>query len=270
MEYFEAPPSSDVSGFVKLFWSVRADAAGSAAHEPVLPDGCPEVVVNCADPFERRLAAGSEIQPRVLISGQILRAVHIRPTGRVDLFGVRFQPWGARALFGMPMSSLAGMVEGLSAVDPPLSRELEGAIAEHDSFSSRQAAFEKILRRRAAHRAIGLELPRAAVEAISAACGPVSVRQLSAGLGVGERRLQRVFRESVGLSPKSYSRIDRFQKMLRYLGRSHRLNVLDTAYSLGYYDQSHLIRDFKEIAGFTPGAFENSGDGISGLLIGGV
>jgi len=68
MEYFEAGPSPRLAGFIKCFWAIRSDV-GSGTPEPVLPDGCPEIVFNLADPFLRLHADGSrEIQPAAITS----------------------------------------------------------------------------------------------------------------------------------------------------------------------------------------------------------
>jgi AraC-like DNA-binding protein len=79
----------------------------------------------------------------------------------------------------------------------------------------------------------------------------VPIGHLAAELAWSERRLERVFAEKIGLRPKLYSRILRFQRFLDTAGKGN-ANLLERALNAGFYDQSHLIKEFRTFTGGTP------------------
>jgi methylphosphotriester-DNA--protein-cysteine methyltransferase len=85
--------------------------------------------------------------------------------------------------------------------------------------------------------------------------GLAAIERVTGALGVNERTLERRFQQKFGLSPKRFSRIIRFQNFLNAARTEHGRSMLDTALSFGYYDQAHLIREFREFSGKTPVAF---------------
>ena len=107
-DYEELPPPAALTGYVRCIWRLRAPAGDPAPPEPIVPDGCVELVLNLADPFIRHTAPGaSHVQPLRLITGQITRAVTIAPSGRSDLWGIRFHPWAAASFLGYMAPSCA-------------------------------------------------------------------------------------------------------------------------------------------------------------------
>jgi len=97
-------------------------------------------------------------------------------------------------------------------------------------------------------------LVSAAVSMFEHSSGLVNVANVARMLGVSSRHLQRRFLETVGISPKLFSRMQRFQRVFQAM---ERLNWVNTAIDCGYYDQAHLIKDFQEFAGKAPTALMN-------------
>lgn len=251
MQYRESKPSVQFSDVVERFWSVEYDGDVEAPVEPVLPDGCPEIVFNLADRFQRIPNFGDvETQARAIVSGQIRSRILIRPTGRVSLFGVRFRPHGAVGLLGVGMSSLTDQVVPLETVVGGITNELESRIAEAGTFEKRIAIIESALSTRRANgdRSIVAGL----TDLISDSGGRMSVRELVDRSGIGERRIERMFDKYVGVSPKTFSRIVRFRSVVRSMDAADSFGLLDTALGFGYYDQSHMIHEFGEFAGMSP------------------
>jgi methylphosphotriester-DNA--protein-cysteine methyltransferase len=90
----------------------------------------------------------------------------------------------------------------------------------------------------------------AAVASILNSHGETSIANVAKDCNVSERQLERLFRERVGVGPKMLSRLARFQRALA--GFDHDRNWADVAVDAGYYDQSHLLHDFRRFAGETP------------------
>ena len=104
MNYSETIPSKRLARLVRCFWSLQHPKTGvHSAPEPVLPDGCVELIFNLADPFVRHHADGTiETQPGAMVAGQMCGPALIGPSGEVDLFGIRFHHAGAYPFFDAP------------------------------------------------------------------------------------------------------------------------------------------------------------------------
>lgn len=255
MNYQETPPSPRLAGYVKCFWALEFNGVEAGEPEPVVPDGCIEIVFNLADRFRRFHENGNfEIQPSSLIAGQMRQSILIGPSGEVRLFGVRFQPDGAYAFFRFDMSDLADRIEPLDTVWTSVG-EIEERLMIARDFAACVAIIEaELIRRLREYSPLDIFLQRA-VEYISLGNGGRPVAALAKDIGISERGLERRFKQSVGLSPKMFSRILRFQSVLRSLESAATPGILDAAADFGYYDQSHLINDFRQFAGVSPAVF---------------
>ncbi|HBR69178.1 MAG TPA: hypothetical protein DEA55_07375, partial [Rhodospirillaceae bacterium] len=104
----------------------------------------------------------------------------------------------------------------------------------------------------------------AAVQLMQQASGDISMSALMAQFALSGRQLERLFQQYVGLRPKSFSRILRFKHVMRLAEQGRIANWAELALLAGYYDQAHLIRDFRQFAGesptqlFTPEWYANS------------
>lgn len=109
MRYREYPPSEALRGVVHRFWTLRGDAPGPGSDfQRAMPDGRPELVFNLADRFESRRNGTTERQPAALVVGPTTTALPLRPTGRIDLVGVRLVPGPWPGLLGMRADESAG------------------------------------------------------------------------------------------------------------------------------------------------------------------
>jgi len=258
VHYREIKPSVLLSDLVDRYWSIESDASTEAEVEPVLPDGCPEIVFNLADRFQRIPTYGEvETQSSAIVSGQLRRRILIKPTGRVDLFGVRFRPHAAYGILGVGMSTLTDHVLPLSDVMGRSSDEIEARIHEAEGFEERIAVVESILIAKLAGLNGDFAIAGGLTGMISSSDDRMTVRELVDRSGVGERRIERIFAKHVGVSPKMFTRIVRFSGVVRSIEAADSFGLLDTALSFGYYDQSHMIHEFNEFAGTSPrGYFE--------------
>lgn len=94
-----------------------------------------------------------------------------------------------------------------------------------------------------------------------------SLRQIQKDLNLSERSLERLFQKYIGVSPKLYSRICRFQAALEILRKADFISLTEIAHLKSYFDQSHFIRDFKYFAGTTPNNFMlNANERVPNLL----
>jgi AraC-like DNA-binding protein len=221
--------------------------------QPVLPDGRPELILHLGDRFERVHQEGrTERQEDLIFAGQMTSQLVLRPTGAIKVLGIRFEPFGASALFRVPQHELAGLTLDLAAVSATLARELRRVQETAESLAVAAIGAQRALLPFLSGAAPDPRI-RHAVNEITRRRGVVSIERISAATGLTRRHLERQFRQQVGVGPKRLARITRFQHALRLLedSDSSQRGTL-TAATCGYADQAHFIRDFKALAGCAP------------------
>jgi AraC-like DNA-binding protein len=228
-----------------------------------------ELIVHLGDPFTR---LGTEPrpgpQPRALLAGQLLSPLLLRPGPRVDLFAIRFEPWGARGVLGIEPGALferLPSLEDLLGSDAP---RLVDALTRAAGFPERVAAAERWLAVRLGRAG---PIPRSVVEAARAAGADAelrSVADLAGHVGWGVRRLERGFAEHVGLAPKALLRVARLQRLLGHLaapGPAPSLAAL--ALDCGYADQAHMTREFTALVGTSPTRYRAEAHGLQDAIL---
>ena len=158
------------------------------------------------------------------------------------------------AVLGVPASALAGRIVALEDLwGDAATRRLRARLADARAMADAAAILESAIAERLAAadgRPAGALLALAAADKLASA----NVNAVAVDLGVSERHLRRVFRETVGLSPKAFAKLTRFHRALRAARADAQANWADIAAAVGYYDQAHLIAEFRAIAGVTPRA----------------
>jgi AraC-like DNA-binding protein len=248
--FLPAPPS--LSHIVKAVWFARGSRSEFDHAEPIVPDGCVELIFNLADPFEQVDETGARHrQPRDLLVGPTMQPTTAVPTGDVDLLGLRFRPGRTSAFLGAPMRTLTDRLISMSSVLPGSDRLLDSLCEQHADDRLEFLADALAARARASSArsssAVGLSL-----DAIERHHGALSIGTLSSMTGVSRRHLERQFQDEVGLGAKHIARIARVQHALRVMKTHASFSGADIAAHCGYTDQAHLIRECRELTGTTP------------------
>lgn len=258
MEYREWDPPAWLADRIVCLWNLQAAPGEAAPIERVLPDGCPEIIVNRADPF-RRVDPGARAQDRCLVVGPLRRALLLAPTGAVDLVGVRIQPGSFGAFCHDRASALTDVDAPASDVlGAPLAEELTGRAMAGD----RDGLFAALGQASGGARG---SVSRVAAAAIARSGGAVRIDAVASALGTSVRTLERRFRDDVGLSPKVFARVQRLQAAVRLL-EAGATDGATVAVRAGYADQPHLIREFRALAGVTPRAWLAESRGIADVF----
>lgn len=277
MRYRSIAPEPALAPWVECFWSLTDDGPASAAPEPVWPDGCIELIVHLGRPFRALTDDGAlAAQPVSFLVGQMVRPMVLQAAGAVATFGVRFRPGGARPFFGVPLGEVAGKTVALAALWGVEAAALESALAEAwsegASRPTSRLALERVvhvtgrtlLRRLDSQRRPPAEVDLA-VARVMAARGAVRIESLAREVGWGTRRLERRFTDAVGLAPKPFARVVRFQALLASLP-SREPDWVSLALDCGYFDQSHLAGEVRSLAGVTPSALTSGGDRLAAIF----
>jgi AraC-like DNA-binding protein len=235
MRYREFAAHGAAATFVECYW-VLEDAEPGAVQR-VVPDGRPELIVNLGEPFESREAGEWRAQPQAFVAGQITGPLLLRASGPSHILGVRFRPDGAGGVLGVPAAELTDRCVAL-----------EDLGMKHVAGRTELREIEQALLQRPSRAPDALVAEAVRLLSISPDVGGVAER-----LGVSSRQLERRFQARVGMAPKLFARIRRFQRVFRAIEEDG-AGWVDAAIACGYYDQAHLIRDFRDFAGEPPAA----------------
>jgi AraC-like DNA-binding protein len=258
MEYREWPPHPALRPFVRAYWALRGPGA-QAPPQPVLPDGSSELVVHRARPFYRHTAAGdgtagaAALQSERLFVGQMRAPVVLQAAGEADVVAVRFRPHGAFALLGGPQDAFTDAIADVDALSLRWLGEATRRARDADTAAAALALLESALLARLPVRAARVD-PRvaAAVALIERSAGDVRVESAAAHAHTSRRHLERLFAEEVGIGPKALARLFRFQAAAGRVVDEPAAPLSSVSGDSGYFDQSHMIRDFMTFAGSSP------------------
>jgi AraC-like DNA-binding protein len=252
VRYSEYHPQPPLNALVECFWALESNSEGTPpTPERILPDGCVELILNFASPFVQYSGDLQKLQPRNFIVGQMTQPMLISPTGPVQLIGIRFHPGGTAPFFRIPMHELRNQVVELASFARPLEVKLKAAATEdYGEPVDKVAVLEKLLTSLLLESGSDLRLLGIAAKIVGRA-GMISIDDLAYQSGLSGRQLERRFLNDIGVGPKLLSRILRFQQVFRAV-EANRVSWPEVAVDCGYYDQAHLIRDFRQFAQQTP------------------
>ena len=263
MEFTILDPPPPLADSVKAIWCARGSKAEFDAPEPIVPDGCVEIILNLGDRFIN--ADTGTLQPRDLLAGQMTRPVVALPTGDVDLIGVRFKTGRAGAALRIPMWQLQDQLIAASDAIPGVDRLADDLrnVAESERLAHLGRTLAASL-----HDADGRSMHGVdeALEIIDRTRGSIAIEALARRVGITRRHLERQFREFVGLRAKHVARIARIHAALDLLQRQPAMSGADIAAECGYSDQSHLVRECQELAGQTPQRLKTTERSLAGLM----
>lgn len=237
MSYGEAPPAPALRGWVERWLTSNDGTAPPSEPITVLPDGRASLVITWTPSGAEVLAVGPRTRPFAVWD--------LEPVEKLE---VRLRPEAARAVLGAAASELRDAQTPLAALwgDAAL-RPLEGL--ELAGAGERRRAVESWLAARAPTRIAPPELHQC-LTILEQSGGRVAIGELVRRLRIGERRLERMFRRHVGMPPKRYARLVRFQRAVAGLRQG--MAPASCAAVCGFADQAHLSRETRQLADATP------------------
>lgn len=249
-------PRPPLSRYIDCLW--RAQGIADHKRERVLPNGVVEVIVNLGS-FHKVLARDDYSREQVYreswVAGIQSRHLVIESLRETDLVGIRFRPGGAYALFGFPMSELADEVVELHLVCRQSFADLRERLLQARSTAEQFRVVESMLLgsldfNRNAHPAVDHLANR-----IRSWDGAVRISDLVGQVALSHKRLMQLFQRDVGITPKALAQIYRFQAVLRRIARDSEPDWSRVAVDCGYYDQPHLVHEFRRLSGLTPSEY---------------
>ena len=202
------------------------------------------------------VATGAEHwAPRcVLVGPSTQRREDLKLSGSLQVFSIRFSPVGFRALFAIPARLLRDRAMEAELVLGPEIVELHEQLAAAEPAQWRTLAEQFLLKRlRLLDVSAECRVAAQAAAAMQQSRGRVGVAEIAARSAVSPRHLERAFQEQVGVSPKLFTRLLRLDHALELGGPGGKW--AEIADACGYFDQSHMVRDFRALTGATPTEF---------------
>lgn len=254
MRYQEYLPPAELASWIKLFWVFECRSS-EAIPETIVADGFPELIIHFRSPFAEVDRAGQFlIQPAAVACGQLTKPLVLHSSLDAGMIGIRFQPSGMASFLSTSMQSLTDARVDAADLFGDIDQLIE-EIVDASNDVQRVAACNRFL-----IRSIDLDrenrFVQRSLERIMLTRGRVSVESLATLMGKSRRSLEMDFQREVGLSPKMYCRIIRFRRIFDALSESGpSADWVQIALNSGFFDQSHLIRDFRQFAGSSPTSF---------------
>ena len=179
--------------------------------------------------------------------------------GRQSGVEVRLTPLGARRLLGVPLHELAGTVTDVAELLGPVAEELSDRLLGAPDWAGRMAAADRVLGRLLAAATPPDPLVAEAWRRLDSSGGALAIGALAADLGCSRRHLTQRFGHEVGIAPKAFARLLRFERAVDRLDGPARPALATLATTCGYYDQAHFNREFRALAGCSPSAYVEAG-----------
>ena len=232
-------PSPDLAPFVEHYWTVEWNLPEAKTVE-TLPHPSVHIVL---EPGSAQLAG--------VQTARFTRVLE----GNSRVFGVKFRPGGLRAFVGVAVSTYSNRALALPDVFGPVARALDERVLVHTDHHAAIAVIEEFLRARHPVSSPEAELAAGVVSRIAADRHIVKVEHVAHACEIGMRRLQRLFDEYVGVSPKWVIQRYRLHEAAERIATMQTPKWAEFALDLGYADQAHFIRDFKKLVGVTPAEY---------------
>jgi AraC-like DNA-binding protein len=231
----------------------------SHEKERLLPDGTVELVINLREDrirvYESQHPDRFHTIPGCVVSGPRSEFFIIDTEGEAATIGVHFKPGGAFPFFRMPPGELTNQSVALECLwgagSARLRERLLSAPTPGDKFRVLECCLlEELAKPLERHPAVGFALG----QFLRWRQAPPVARVVEQ-VGFSQRRFIQLFSDEVGMTPKLFCRVSRFQKVIQTAHACGDINWAELALDCGYYDQAHFIHDFQSFAGITPSTY---------------
>ncbi len=254
MSFLIANPSILLSQYVRKYWAIEnCVTEGEVYTHRIIPSGLAELFFYFDNkPFTND--KDRKIEDNILLSGHQKAFYDIVISKQYSLFSILFNPQGLMVFFDIPLSEFYNRNVPLKNILKNEVDELESKLMEAKSFNEKIELVENFLIKRLQKSKKKYEFKRIehSISLINKTKGNIDINCLASEACLSRKQFERVFSEHIGSSPKQFLRTIRFQNTLAQKGKEYNNSLTSLAYNSGYYDQSHMISEFKLFSGMTP------------------
>ena len=257
MKYNEIKPGNNLKQYVKCYYVYESDS-DIAFTDTVFPSGCIEIIFNLGTGnWQTASNEGFATTPSIELWGQIIKPLVVKSIGKNTMLGIRFFPHAAGYFLNDKVDIFNDSVIDFRDPGGKTVDELYAHLLETCEWNKRIDLLESFLLQKLSlsqHRFNKVVLISDIMNEIRQDDFFDNIQNVAARYGITSRYLQKLFLKHTGLTPKLYSKINRFQNSLRLITKKD-ASLTSIAYECGYFDQSHFIREFKGFTGYTPSGY---------------
>ena len=266
--YSKLQPPEHLKPYIDYFYSLKsASSAGKGREEPWFPIGSMDLIFDIGAPFQQGNSSDTLTErPQAFVAGLYEQGIKIKPTGPVHQVGIVFKPGKFRYFIKGDQKDHKGVITPLSEIYGAESDRMMDLLTESKNEGERlqllQLFAEETLRRDIKEN----YFIDHCVSKIKDSQGKISLSDLAGKGKTSNRHFRRIFKDYVGLNPKLFSKMVRLQSLIKMSTES--TEDLNRLYDqLGYYDSSHLLRDFKNITGMRASEFFRKSELMSKIVL---
>lgn len=245
--YILRRPAAPLRRHIEWYWFLQGHRA---LDERIAVDGKADLLFNFGVGYTRTVDGAPAVIDASNLDGPRTRPAVIAQAGGIDLVGVRFRPAGLAAFVPLPLSDVTDLAVDVRDIFGDDARRLESRLHDDPDPAARSARLDAFFAGR-----LAVPPALACAQALLDLAADPSVGDVAALLdrsGLPARTLSRVFVRHLGLPPKFFLRVARFERATAALVRSPDVPLAELALACGYYDQAHLCRECGEFAGRPP------------------
>lgn len=259
-------PCKLLQDYVRYYWIFKSN---QVIETYTFPTGCPQII------FHKRstlyIPELNTRQDKLTISGQVNFSSHISAANSVEMIVVVFHPYAMNTFLNIPMSLLYNReVSGYGLENKKLNYLATKILdCENNNLCIKLIEQWLISQLRAnstsKHK---IDIDRMATVIRQMYFTPnKQISELASMACLSTKQFERIFLSTIGMNPKEYARIVRFQKSLQLMqNQTENISQVQIAYQCGYSDQSHFIREFRKLSGYTPLSLKEIGEPYSDLF----
>ncbi len=265
MDYTISKPSLFLSQYVKQYWSLENCLPAGKEHiQRIVPSGLFELVFYLGDK-PTSTDQQKAINDSIIITGQLHNYHDLVVTGSLSLFAIYFLPHGLSMFLDIPMTELLNYSVPLKALIKDTVNKLEDELLAAATFERKIEVAESFLVEQIQkhEKKYKYDRIRHVVNQINQSRGVCEIDELAANTFLSRKQFERTFSDFIGTSPKQFLKIVRFQNAIYEKSHSPVLSLTELAHKCGYYDQAHMINDFKMLTGITPKSYFENGSVFS-------
>lgn len=249
MTYREFKPDILLCPYIETYWTISGFTEKEEFHK-ILPDGCIDIIFSTNDNIQFGL---TPYLPNIV--GTMTTYLSGSYLNNVNIVGIRFKPVGITAFLRTSIYEFTDLRIDLNLAEMLFDESFYTELSNKTTTQVKILHFDSYLISKLAHiNRVDTPIINA-VNLIQGTKGTLSLTEIANKSCLSLRQFERRFKNAIGVSPKMFSKIAKFKHTVSYLENNSNTSLFLAAVDCGYYDQSHLIKDFKALSGDYPSNF---------------